>query len=67
MPWTLLLGPAIGEQGKEIVAGRSETESRKLRENIPQVGEGIQTVLVATGDQTEMNSSGLSAPLAAAE
>ena len=44
-PQALLLGPAIGEQGKKFVAGRSGTESRKSRENVPQVGEGVPPAL----------------------
>jgi hypothetical protein len=40
-PWALLLRPAIGEQGKKILAGRSGTESRKSRENVPEIGKGV--------------------------
>src|SRR5436190_23501557 len=63
----LLLYPAIGEQWAKIVAGWSGTEPRKPREDVPQIGEGVQAVAVATGDQTEMDGSGLGAPFAATE
>ena len=65
MPRTLLLGPAIGEEGTKIVAGGCEAEPRKSREQVTQVGAGVQSVAVATGDQTEMDGSALSAPFAA--
>jgi hypothetical protein len=41
------------------MAGWSETEQRKPRENVPQIGDGIQAVAVAAGDETKMNGGGL--------
>jgi hypothetical protein len=62
-----LLHPSVGKLETKIIAGWSATEERKPRAHVPQIGEGIQAVAVATGDETKMNGGGLGASFAAAK